>query len=358
MTNIRLRYVQAFIDKRTGAVFRYFRRPGFKRARLPGLPGSAEFNRAYEAALAAQPAEVGAGRAKPGTVSSAIAAYYASLEWRSLAAGTQGMRRAILERFRAEHGDKPIAPLPHQFIVLALARMKPHAARNWLKALRGLMQFAVTREMCAADPTQGVKLPRVKSDGHHTWTEAEVERFEATHAIGTKARLALALLVYTGQRRGDVVRMGRQHLRDGVMRLRQDKTGAMLEIPVHGQLQAIIDATPSEHFTFLVTRSGRPYAGNDFSEQFRKWCNEAGLPAACVPHGLRKAACRRLAEAGCSANEIAAISGHASLKEVERYTKAADQARMARNAMARTSPPEQPGNKTVKLAREFDKSSA
>ena len=130
--------------------------------------------------------------------------------------------------------------------------------------------------------------------------------------------------------------MGRQHIRDGVLTVRQDKTGTMLAIPVHTDLQAILDATPSGNLTFLTTDSGKPYGGPNFSNRFREWCDAAGLPKQCSAHGLRKAACRRLAEAGCSANEIAAISGHASLREVERYTKAVDQARMARNAMART----------------------
>jgi integrase len=128
--------------------------------------------------------------------------------------------------------------------------------------------------------------------------------------------------------------------------VRQQKTGAELAIPVHEQLQAILDVTLGEHLTFLVTKNGGPYTSHDLTEQFRKWCDEAGLPQ-CSAHGLRKAACRRLAEAGCSANEIAAISGHATLKEVERYTRAADQRRMARNAMARTRTPEEPI--TVKL---------
>jgi len=92
-------------------------------------------------------------------------------------------------------------------------------------------------------------------------------------------------------------------------------------------------ATASEHLTFLVTATGKPYGPNHFSETFREWCNAAELPKRCTAHGLRKAACRRLAEAGCSANEIASISGHASLDEVARYTKAADQARLARNAL-------------------------
>lgn len=111
---------------------------------------------------------------------------------------------------------------------------------------------------------------------------------------------------------------------------------------MHAQLQAILDVTLGEHLTFLVTRSGKPYTSNELSQQFRKWCDDAGLPKHCSAHGLRKAACRRLAEAGCSANEIAAISGHATLREVERYTKAADQQRMARNAMARMRTPEKP----------------
>jgi integrase len=90
--------------------------------------------------------------------------------------------------------------------------------------------------------------------------------------------------------------------------------------------------------TFLVTATGKPYGGNAFSEQFRNWCNAAGLPKRCTAHGLRKAACRRLAEAGCSANEIMAISGHTTMKELVRYTRrAADQARLARNAMTRTA---------------------
>ena len=190
--------------------------------------------------------------------------------------------------------------------------------------------------MVAADVTQGVKLPKVRSGGgYHTWTEPQIAQYEGTHPVGSVARLAIALGLYTGQRRGDVVRMGRQNIHEGLIEVRQEKTKAPLKIPIHAALQVVLDAAPKNNLTFLVTRRGRPYAGNDFSEQFRLWCDEAGLPAKCVFHGLRKAACRRLAEAGCSASEIASISGHATLREVERYVKEADQERMARNAMAR-----------------------
>jgi integrase len=130
--------------------------------------------------------------------------------------------------------------------------------------------------------------------------------------------------------------MGRQHIRDGVLAVRQQKTGALLAIPVTSPLAAVLDATPSDNLTFLVTDRGQPFEPMTFTKWFRRCCDAAGLPKACSAHGLRKAACRRLAEAGCSANEIASISGHASLREVERYTRAADQARMARHAIART----------------------
>lgn len=123
--------------------------------------------------------------------------------------------------------------------------------------------------------------------------------------------------------------LGRQHIRDGLLQLRQQKTGATLVIPVRPELVAVLEATPSNHLTFLTTATGNPFSAAGFTNWFREMCNEAGLPRGTSAHGLRKAACRRLAEAGCSANVIASISGHASLREVQRYTAAADQVRMA-----------------------------
>jgi integrase len=202
--------------------------------------------------------------------------------------------------------------------------------------LRSLCQFGVKRRYLRADPRRDIKLRAIKGDGFHTWTDDEIAQFEAYHPVGTKPRLAFALLLYTAQRRSDVVRMGRQHIRNGALTVKQQKTGTELPpIPVHPHLQAVLNATLGEHLTFLVTSTGKPYGGNAFTEQFRNWCDAAGLPKRCKPHGLRKAACRRLAEAGCSEREIMAISGHATSKEIARYTKAADRALLARNAMAK-----------------------
>jgi integrase len=136
--------------------------------------------------------------------------------------------------------------------------------------------------------------------------------------------------------------MGRQHIRDDVLTVRQQKTGAVLAIPVHLELAAIIAASSVGHLTLLVTQTGKSYGANDFTDQFRAWSDAAGLPKRCVFHRLRKAALTRLADAGCTEHELAAISGHKTLSEVQRYTKATNQARLARAAMERI------GNRSVK----------
>src|SRR5947209_13039478 len=175
---------------------------------------------------------------------------------------------------------------------------------------------------------------------------------ESHHRPGTRARLALALLLHTGQRRGDVVRIGRQHIRDGVVHVRQQMTGIELAIPIHPTLAAIIAETPADHLTLLTTQTGKPFSAAGFGNWFRDRCNEAGLPH-CSAHGLRNAAARRLAEAGCTTHEIAAITGHASLGELVRYTKAVDQRRRAEAAMAKTRT--SIGKPTRKFAKKAEK---
>jgi integrase len=349
MTKIRLQFVQAFVDRKTGKVFHYFRRRGMPRVALKGLPGSTEFMAAYAQALAATPTPVGAStRSKPGSISAAIAEYYSSHAFRSLKGGTPAKRRALLEGFRSEHGHRQLATVPREFLIALLDTMAPFQARNWLTAFRHFAAWAVERKLLKANPTLGIKLKTPKSDGFATWTEDEIAAYEAKHPIGSKARLALALGLYTAQRRGDVVRIGRQHIRDGILTIRQAKTGATLAIPVHPELARIIAATTIGHLTLLTTRTGKSYEANGFNNQFRVWCDAAGLPMHCKFHGLRKAACTRLADAGCTPHEIAAISGHQTLQEVARYTRAADQVRLARAAMERRAAAERIANESVK----------
>jgi integrase len=320
----------------------YGRRPGRPQVALPD-PASAEFWPAYAAFMADQPAPPAASERKAtqrggaGTVGAAVTSYLRSTAFSALAERTRSSRGGYLEHFRRDHGAKRLAKLEKRHIAEMMAGRTAASARMFLGSLRAVMQHAVELGMIAEDPTATIKRPAVKSDGHHTWTEDEIGQFEVAHPVGTKQRLALALLLFTAQRRSDVILLGRQHVRDGVINLTQQKTGAKLAIPMHPELAAIIEATPSNALAYLVTERGTPYSTDHFGDFFRAACDKAGLPKHCSAHGLRKAACRRLAEAGASTHEIAAISGHKTLGEIERYTKAADQAKLAKAAMARTS---------------------
>jgi integrase len=335
MSRIRLPYIKAWVDRKTGKAYWRFRRRGYKEVTLPGLPGSAGFMAAYEAALGQPMAEIAAKRTRAGSINAAIVGYYRSLAFRELAPGTQRQRRRILEKFRAEHGDRSIADMPPKFIALTLNKLKPQAARNWFKAIRHLMQYAVSVELVHIDPTRDIKLPKASSKEHRPWSDAEIAAYEAKHPIGSKARLAFALGYYTAQRRSDAVRMGRQHVSGGYIQVRQDKTDVVLDIPLHPRLRIMIDAAADDHLTFLITRTGKPYGVSDFSHQFQKWCRDAGLPRDCHFHGLRYSAAKMLAEAGCTTHQIASITGHKTLGMVQKYSKAAEQKRLATEAMAK-----------------------
>jgi integrase len=339
------KFVHGFLDRHGRPRF-YFRRTGFKKVPLPGLPWSPEFMAAYEEALAGQPAQVGASRVKPGTIRALAVSYYNSIGFRSLKPITQSVYSNIIDRFCEEtdkegqkHGEKRATSLQRQHVLKLMAARadKPDSANGLRKVLRAMMKHAVEAGMRADDPTRDVKALRPKSkSGFHRWTEVEIAQFEARHPVGTKARLALALGLYTGQARQDVVGMGPQHVRDEILNWVRGKTerttGTELAIPIHPILRTIIDATPSGHLTFLVTEFGKPFAVGGFGNWFRNQCDMANLRH-CSFHGLRKAASVRLAEAGCTPHEIAAITGHASLKEIVRYTNTVDRKRLARTAM-------------------------
>jgi integrase len=332
------KFVQGFIDRHGRARF-YFRRAGFSRTALPGLPWSPDFMAAYETALAGQPAPIGAAKIKAGTIRALAVSYFTSPAFLSMKPTTQRETRGAIERFCREHGDKSAVTLQRQHVIKLMAALagKPNVANALRARLRALMQHAVEIGLRTEDPTQGVRRIRVRSDGHHSWSEEEIRAFEARWPIGSRERLAFALLLFTGQRRGDVIRLGRQHMRDEILRVRQEKTGADLSIPVHPDLAEILARSAVGNMTFLTTRNGRPFAPAGFSNWFRACCNKAGLPH-CSAHGLRKAAARRLAEAGCTAHEISSVTGHASLSEVTRYTRATDQQRLAKAAMDKVKP--------------------
>lgn len=161
-------------------------------------------------------------------------------------------------------------------------------------------------------------------------------RYEAHHPISSKARLAFALARYTGASRAEIARLGPQHIVNGEIIISRQKTGVTAVITVQPELRAILDATPLTGFsTFLITKSGKSYVPDDLTDQFRRWCNEAGIPPEYSLHGLRHAMGDALAEAGANPNEIGAVLGHASAKSSLHYTQGADRKKLSRKGMAR-----------------------
>lgn len=332
------RWCSEFRD-RHGKVRVRFRRKGQEAHYFQATPWTDAFMQEYRACLDRQKApaiEPGAARTVRGTMSDLIARYYAAPEFLDLAPSSRRTYRAQLDRFRQDHGEKRLVLLQRQHIKAIIGTMadRPAAANNLLDRIKVLMRFAVEIGLRRDNPTLGMRGFRLRSEGFHTWTEDEIAAFEAHHAIGTKPRLAMALLLYTGQRRSDVVAMGWQHVDRGRISVRQMKTKTRLAVPIHPELHKVLAGTPREDLAFLTTSFGKPFTAAGFGNWFRERCNDAGL-ARCTAHGLRKAAARRLAEAGCSTSEIKAITGHKTDAEVTRYTRDADQARLADQAMKR-----------------------
>jgi integrase len=235
-------FVHSIVD-RYGRTHHYLRRRGFPSVTLPGPIGSRQFLEAYQAALAEASSTV--GRAASGTVAALVKLYYASPEWLTLALQSQRTYRNILESFVAEHGDKSVRALEREH-VKAMVNAKaatPAAANKFRKLLSVLMRVAIDTGWRDDNPVTTVKGIRTKSDGFRTWTDEEIAAFRARHQVGTKPRLALELLLCTGQRRGDAVLMGYQHLKNGVLTIRQQKT--RIE-----ELQACLNAAPRDHLTF------------------------------------------------------------------------------------------------------------
>jgi integrase len=278
---------------------------------------------------------------------------------------TRRVRRQILENTFHEpiapgsqklFRDFPLHKMGREAIeVLRDRKLRfPEAANARLKAMRGVFRWAKRKTgqdgspLIHNDPTRDIS--RLKSNnpnGYHAWTDEEVHQFRHRHAVGTKARLALELLLFTGQRRSDVVRFGLQHVKDGCLEFTQIKgqrrNPKRLTLPILPDLQEIIDTSPCGDLTFLVNDYGRPFSAAGFGNWFRDRCVEAGVPGRA--HGLRKAGAITAAENGATEEQLKAIFGWSTLRMVELYTRAANQKRLAKSAMHTLGPKEQIGTK-------------
>lgn len=338
---------------------RHYVRKGSKRVRIKEEIGSEAFMASYVAALEAVGAkDATRARLSPeGSFGWLAAQYFSSGAFQRLEAKSQATRRAIIDECLEEprtpgSRDKlrscPMALIGPDHVQMLMDRRQgfPGAQNNRLKYLSAMFGWAIPKHL-KANPARDIKPIRYSSEGFYTWTLEDVRQFEARHPIGTKARLALALLLYTGARRGDVVTFGRQHVKNGWLRVIPKKTRHMrataLEIPVLPALEQIIKAGPTGNLTFLVTQYGKPFTANGFGGWFRERCDEAGLEH-CTAHGLRKAGATMAAEAGATDRQLMALFGWTSSSQANVYTRAASQKRLAGEAarMLDLSHPEKP----------------
>ena len=303
------------------------------RIRLTAEYGTPEFLEQYRAALVGQATATKPMQAHKGSLRWLFNKWRESSNWKMTAQSTQKQRENIIANIIEKNGDKPFAQvLPRDILAGRERRMAtPFAANNYLKAMRALFEWAVEVELMKANPASPVAfLPR-RTDGHEPWTDADIDAYRAHWPLGTRQRVAFETIYETGLRRGDAVKLGRQHIgKDGMGRIVMEKTGKPAVFLVTPDLQAAWDAGPTGDMIFIVTSYGQPYKKEGFGNLFREWCDAAGVTKSA--HGLRKTNAGETAEAGASDEELMAGKGWTTSSSARVYTRGASQTKLAKAA--------------------------
>lgn len=329
-------YLETFLTRHGKRVW-YFRAGKGKRIRLPDEYGTPAFQDAYRQALAG----LLAGNKTTRTLAWLIEEYRRSPAWNALARETRKQFVYQLDRMREKAGEAPIIDIKPASIAAGrdARAAKPSDANKYLKASVALFRFAVDRQWLRDNPAKGIAKLKTASIGFHTWTEEEAKAFEARWQLGTRERLAFDLLVYTGVRRSDVVRLGRQHVRDGEITITTEKSRNMgkpveVTITILPPLVQSIRATVTGDMTFLTTSRGTAFTKESFGNWFRRACQDAGVPGSS--HGLRKLAAVRMAEGGATEAELNAVFGWADgSSESATYIRKASRKRLSRGGIVK-----------------------
>lgn len=266
------------------------------------------------------------GEPKSNTFAWAVDLYKASHKWDALAPSTRQNRTAILKRYVDKEGDWPLSLITTDMLEANLYAKGGNAAVNELKALRGVFGHLKKLRLIKKDPTAGVEIERPKTKGYPTAGPEEIQRFQERWEVGTTERLIFDLALFTGAARTDLSRLSRRNVKGELLTYARQKTGAVAEIPLTAELREVIARTPDIAPAFILTSKGQPYASGSMGNLFADAAVEVGMTARL--HGLRKAFCVYWAEKGVSTHQIAAMAGHTTLSEVERYTRAADRKRI------------------------------
>lgn len=355
------KYVTEFIDQHGKPRVR-FRRKGYPGGYFKAPFGTEEFRIEYRQFLNpddGQQKPAPRSRATPGTIDDLVERYYAVPDRLGPTNVTRQKVMAVIEDFRAGRGDRRVATVRFEHLEAIILRKKAktlretphgmrevggiHAARKLRKELRRLFAFAMKCGMIDHNPAElvdKVKQPKGEAKGgFHPWNEEEIAQYRAHWPLGTRERLAMELLLWTDQRRSDVVRMGKAQIKDGRIPVTQEKTGKPLWLAMAPQLtEAIVAMAPADTspFCFLMTKRGKPFTKESFGNFFRVACNEAGLPH-CSAHGLRKATLRRMAELEMSNSSMKSVSGQERDDTLAEYIKSANQQKLADSAIKRLS---------------------
>jgi integrase len=327
-------YLQRHITRHGKAVW-YVRIAKGPRTRIRAEFGTSEFDAEYQAAISSAPRPK-KGAPATGTLAWLIARYREVSAWTSLSLATRKQRENIFKHVLDTAGDKPFARLTRATIAAGCERRSntPAQARHFLNAMRGLFRWALNANLIKADPTNGIENPyRKKGGGFIAWTEDDVTDYEQRWPVGTRQRVWLDVLLYTGLRRGDAVVLGRQHVCNGVATLRTEKSQGEVTVtlPILPVLQRTLDAGPTGELAFICGANGNPFTKESFGNEFREACRAAGVHGSA--HGVRKIAATRAANAGATVAQLEAIFGWSGGRMASLYTQSADRKRLALDAM-------------------------
>lgn len=317
---------------RHGRTVWYVRIGHGQRIRISAEYGTPAFHRQYLDAIAGKLRPVEKGPVA-GSVAWAIGKYRESSTWLSLKPATRRQRENIFKQIIATAGTQPLARVDRKAVIAGRERRAatPFQAKHFVAALRGLFAWALDNDHVKMDPTADVKVRKPKTDGFPPWTESEIAKFESHWPIGTRERLIFDLCLYTGLRRGDVARLGRQHVSGGTITIDTEKNATRVTIPLLPELARSIEAAPTGDLTFVVGQDGKPMTKEGMANGFRKACRAAGINKS--PHGLRKSGATRAANNGATVAQLEAIFGWQGGRMASHYTRAADREHLAKTAM-------------------------
>ncbi|MFD2207178.1 tyrosine-type recombinase/integrase [Kiloniella antarctica] len=313
------------VKKKTSKGHKYYYYHRFTRARLPNDPNSVEFMVALEE-------QSRFGRPKEGTLGQLIEEYKASPEFTQRSKNTKSNYVTQMEKL------KPLTDLPIRGLTRAHCKKiqtkysdKPSTANLIVSVISNLMRFAIDMEYRTDNPARGIK--KLETGEYRPWTDDEFKRF----LVGASKTLSMsaALGLFTGQRVSDCLKMKWDDFADGLIFVKQQKTGIELHIPCHPILLKKLSSVPiEERGVYIVDRTkDKPYSRSHFTNLFIAHRSKIGLPKDLHFHGLRKSSAVALADAGCTERQIMSITGHSSVEMVSHYVKKLDQKRQAKQAM-------------------------